>query len=244
LAIVSLFVAAAIAFVALQLLSAPYGRHARDGWGPTIGQRWGWVGMEIPTLLVFYPVFWSGSSATDVVPVVFCLLWAVHYVHRTAIFPFRIKASTKRTPLVIVALAFLFQVVNSWVNAAWVSDLGHYELSWLVDPRFVAGLALFVGGQVVNHHSDHILFNLRGPGETGYKVPYGGLYRFVSCPNYLGELMTWAGWALATWSWAGLAFLVFTLANLIPRALENHRWYLEKFPDYPSERKAVLPLLL
>ena len=29
----------------------------------------------------------------------------------------------------------------------------------------------------------------------------------------------------------GLAFCVFTAANLIPRARSNHRWYREKFPD-------------
>ena len=75
-------------------------------------------------------------------------------------------------------------------------------------------------------------------------MPRGGLFRYVSCPNYLGEILEWLGWAVATWSLAGLAFAVFTLSNLGPRAFSHHRWYQERFPDYPPERRALLPFLL
>ena len=46
---------------------------------------------------------------------------------------------------------------------------------------------------------------------------------------------------MATWSIPGVTFLVWTAANLLPRARSNHRWYRNKFPDYPKERKAVIP---
>ena len=49
------------------------------------------------------------------------------------------------------------------------------------------------------------------------------------------------GWALATWSLPGLAFAVWTVANLVPRARANHRWYRGRFPDYPKERRALVP---
>jgi protein-S-isoprenylcysteine O-methyltransferase Ste14 len=88
-----------------------------------------------------------------------------------------------------------------------------------------------------------VLRNLRGPGETGYKIPRGGAYNWVSCPNYLGEIVEWLGWALATWSFGGLAFAAYTAANLVPRALANHRWYQKRFPDYPVQRKAILPFV-
>ena len=89
-----------------------------------------------------------------------------------------------------------------------------------------------------------MLIQLRKPGETGYKLPRGGLYERVTCPNYLGELLEWVGFAIASWSLPGLAFAVYTAANLVPRALANRRWYRERFPDYPSERKALIPFLL
>ena len=93
----------------------------------------------------------------------------------------------------------------------------------------------------LNIHSDNVLLRLRRHGKTKYAVPEGGAYRFVSCPNYLGEILEWTGWAVATWSLGGLAFCVLTAANLIPRARSNHRWYQERFPDYPSTRRALIP---
>ena len=57
--------------------------------------------------------------------------------------------------------------------------------------------------------------------------------------------MEWIGWAILTWSLAGVAFAVYTAANVGPRAFTNHRWYLEKFGDeYPKERRALIPFLL
>ena len=71
----------------------------------------------------------------------------------------------------------------------------------------------------------------------------GGAFELVSCPNYLGEILEWCGWALATWSWPGLAFALYTIANLAPRAVTHHRWYRETFPDYPPKRRALVPYL-
>jgi steroid 5-alpha-reductase/3-oxo-5-alpha-steroid 4-dehydrogenase 1 len=77
---------------------------------------------------------------------------------------------------------------------------------------------VFVLGFTLNRRADRMLRQLRAPGETGYKIPYGGLFERVSCPNYLGEIIEWSGWALATWSLPGVSFAVWTFANLAPRA--------------------------
>jgi steroid 5-alpha reductase family enzyme len=131
------------------------------------------------------------------------------------------------------------------LNGSYTSTYGsHLDAAWASDPRFAAGILLFAAGYALNKHSDAVLRNLRGPGETGYKIPQGGGYRWVSSPNYLGELITWTGFAVASWSPAALSFVVMTAANLVPRALTHHRWYREKFPDYPPERKAILPGIL
>jgi 3-oxo-5-alpha-steroid 4-dehydrogenase 1 len=120
---------------------------------------------------------------------------------------------------------------------------GRYTTEWLIDPRFLFGTALLLAGWFGNIKSDRILRNLRKPGETGYSIPYGGFYRWVSAPNYLCEIVEWTGWAVATWSVPGLAFAVFTVANLAPRAHRHHAWYKERFADYPPERKALIPVL-
>jgi protein-S-isoprenylcysteine O-methyltransferase Ste14 len=92
--------------------------------------------------------------------------------------------------------------------------------------------------------SDRALRALRAPGESGYAIPRGGAFEWVSCPNYLGELLEWFGWAIATWSIAGLAFALYTAANLGPRALAHHAWYRERFPGYPPRRRALIPFVL
>ena len=229
--------------VALMFISAPYGRHARSGWGPSMPMRWAWVLMESPAVLGFAAVYFMGGHRFDWAPLVLLGLWQLHYVNRTFVYPLRLQPSDKRTPLAVVAMALCFNCVNAWLNATQVAELGGYAVSWLYDPRFIAGVALFVTGRSINMRADAMLIALRAKGE-GYQIPRGGLYRWISCPNYLGEMVEWLGWAVATWSLAGAAFAVFTVANLLPRALTHHRWYQQTFSDYPRGRKAVIPGLL
>jgi protein-S-isoprenylcysteine O-methyltransferase Ste14 len=230
--------------IALLWTTAPYGRHVREGWGPTIGSRAGWILMEVPSCLLFAGIYAFGEHALARAPLAMLALWQIHYVHRTFVFPFRMRTKGKRMPLSVPLMGAGFNVLNSYVNARWISHFGTYADSWLTDPRFLIGAAIFFAGMAINVHADTVLIHLRKPGETGYKIPKGGLYRWISSPNYFGEILEWCGWAVLTWSFAGLAFAIYTAANLAPRALANHRWYREKFPDYPPERRALVPFVL
>ncbi|MBS1107485.1 MAG: 3-oxo-5-alpha-steroid 4-dehydrogenase [Deltaproteobacteria bacterium] len=243
--LVGLVAAGVASFLALLFVAAPYGRHERPGWGASVPTRIAWVVQELPAPLLFAIVFLRGEHAFRPVPLAFLLLWQMHYLQRTFVYPLRMRVGVSRVPLTTIALAIAFNAVNASLNAYAISHgaLRHVE-SWFADPRFAIGVALFLAGFAVNLQSDAILRRLRKPGETGYEIPRGGLFRFVSSPNYLGEIIEWCGWALATWTWAGAAFAFFTIANLLPRALSHHRWYREKFPDYPRERKAIIPGVL
>jgi 3-oxo-5-alpha-steroid 4-dehydrogenase 1 len=116
-----------------------------------------------------------------------------------------------------------------------------YTDSWLSDIRFIAGLALFLFGFVINRYSDYILYRIRQHIQQEYAIPQSGLYRFISCPNYFGEILIWVGWTLATWSPVAAAFTLWSIANLAPRARSHHRWYKEQFEDYPEERHILVP---
>ncbi len=231
-------------FIALFFVTAPYGRHTRGGWGPQVNQRLAWVLMEIPSVVLWLTFFFAGPHALEPAPLALMALWQLHYLYRTFIFPLRIKAAGKVTPLSIIVMAMLFNTINATVNAPQVSTFGQYPVSWLTDPRFIVGAALFFTGFGINLHADQVLMNLRKPGDTGYSIPTGGLYRFISCPNYFGEIVEWTGFAIASWSLSGLAFAFYTFANLAPRALSHHRWYREKFAEYPAERKALVPFVV
>jgi 3-oxo-5-alpha-steroid 4-dehydrogenase 1 len=228
-------------FVLLTLIPAPYGRHVRPGWGPQLSSRVGWFAMETPAVLVFAWAFFSGDRWLAPAPLALFALWQLHYVHRAWIYPFRTRAGRPMTLLVAAFVALLVTGPYGYLNGRQLSQFGEYPASWLHDVRFVTGAALFLVGFIINFHSDSILIRLRRPGETGHKLPVGGLFRWLSCPNYFGELVEWAGWAIATWSLPGLAFALWGAANLVPRARANHRWYRDTFPDYPPERRALLP---
>ncbi|MCB0617631.1 MAG: DUF1295 domain-containing protein, partial [Saprospiraceae bacterium] len=226
-------------------VTAPYGRHTRSSWGLLIDNRLGWVLMEIVSPLLFGGFFLLGSNPKTGPMWIFFALWMLHYLNRSIIFPLRTRTTGKRIPLAIVGSAIFFNVVNGFTNGYYLGSLGEpYPESWLSDPRFLVGLAIFLTGAFINLQSDQILLNLRKPGETGYKIPRGGLFRYLSCPNLFGEIVEWAGFAVMCWNLPALGFAVWTAANLIPRALSHHRWYREQFADYPPERKAVVPGIL
>ena len=236
---------AVCSFLILLFIPAPYGRYARDGWGPTVKAKWAWVIMEAPSPIGFAIVYVMGRHASAPVPLILAAMFLVHYIYRAFIFPFRMRGGDKQKPILTAGLAIVFNCLNGALNAFAISEVAtHLNTAWLSDPRFIVGVVIFIFGYAVNHQSDAILMSLRKPGETGYKIPHGGLYRWVSSPNYLGELIEWTGFAMAAWTLPAWVFVLFTAANLVPRAIANHRWYREQFKDYPQERKALLPYLL
>lgn len=226
---------------------APYGRHTTKRWGAMIGNRIGWILMELPALLVFACFFLFGSGVHTIVTWIFFGLWIFHYINRTLVFPFRLRTRGKQMPLAIVFMAIGFNFVNGFINGYFLGSLAteaQYPLSYLTNFRFIIGIILFFFGMYVNWQSDNILIHLRKPGETGYIIPTKGFFRFVSCPNHFGEIIEWFGFAMLTWSSPALAFAVWTLVNLMPRAIHHHKWYLSIFPDYPKKRRALIPYLL
>ena len=230
-------------FILLFFVSAPYGQHIRKGWGPNLNNKLGWFIMEIPTVVIYLIIYFLGERKTDVISMVFLFIWMLHYGQRTFIFPFLIRAK-QPMPVTIISFGMMFNGINTYLQARWIYTLSSpYPDDWIISPFFIAGLFIFILGFIINLHSDRIIRNLRKPGETEYRIPYGGLFRWVSSPTYLGEITEWAGWAVLTLSFPGLIFVFWTFANLVPRALSHHKWYLETFPDYPKNRKALIPFI-
>ncbi len=229
-------------FILLQFVTAPYGRHIKKGWGPQISNRLGWIIMEAPSFLII--LYFYASSDQSIYASVLSLLWLVHYLNRTFIYPFRIRTQGKKMPLIIVGSAIFFNCVNAGLNGYFLAHFETYTIQSFYHWNFILGITLFVIGFLINQKSDHMLIHIRKPGETGYKIPSGFLFNYVSCPNLFGELIQWSGFALMAWNLPALTFLVWTFANLIPRATGHHRWYKNQFDHYPKKRKAVIPGIL
>jgi len=236
---------ACIIFPILLFVTAPYGRYSNRRWGTTISNRAGWILMEAPSLIIFSYFILSGKADKNIVLWIIASLYILHYMNRAFIYPFRIKTRGKRMPLLIVFMAVFFNTVNGFLNGYYIGTLqDHYHHDWLTRPGFLAGILLFITGMVINVSADEKLIHLRKSRTNGYQIPYGGLFNKISCPNFFGEMIEWSGFALLCWSLPALSFFVWTVCNLVPRALDHHRWYKRQFPDYPADRKAVFPYLL
>lgn len=247
------FVFAACTLAGSLVITSPYGRFASERFGVSLNPRLGWWLMELPATVVFAVFFLriDTDRVHEVTPVVLAGIWTLHYLNRGWFFPLslRVAPGRKASFSVTVLLAGIaVTAAHGYLNATWFTTYGdHLDRSWLHDPRFLTGLVVYLVGFALIVSSERVVRNLRpkgGGGTTRYAVPYGGGFRWVSSPAYLGELLAWSGFALLTWGLAGVLILLITAANLVPRALATHRWYREEFPDYPSDRKALIPGLL
>ncbi len=219
------------------------GRVGGRAWGPNVDPRWGWLLMELSALAVF-PAVYLAAGERHAVGDVLVAVWLAHYVHRTLVWPWFVQRQARPFPAVTAASGFFFNLVNGVLLGWFMARIADYPAGWFADPRFLAGAALFLAGAALNVSSDYRLSALRARASGGAVLPRGGAFNLVSCPNLAGEIVEWAGFALMSWSLPGLAFALWTAANLIPRALWRHRWYREKFADYPPQRRALIPGLL
>lgn len=232
--------------ITMFFITAPFGRHTSEKWGKTINNKLGWFIMESPSLLIMLYFLFTGINTFRSYVWILFAVWILHYANRSFIYPLRIKATPKQIPIFIVLNAILFNFMNAGLNGYCLSRLAStedYNLNWLYSPHFIIGIILFFTGALINLKSDTILINLRKPGETGYKIPKGFLFNLVSSPNLFGEVVEWSGFALMAWNLPALTFMVWTFANLVPRAKNHHDWYKKQFPDYPKERKIIFPFL-
>lgn len=244
--LVLIWIASALLLFPVMLkVTAPYGRHTKKNWGPLVNNRVAWFIMESPALIVFLIFIAGRGDLKNPIVLMAFVLWSVHYFHRAVIFPFRLKTEGKKMPLVIMLFALTFNVINGFVNGYWLGVLipdKSYESTYFI--KIAAGSGLFIIGFIINIYHDRILIRLRKTSKNGYQIPKGGLFRFISCPNFFGEILEWAGFALMVWSLPALSFLIWSFVNLVPRAIDHHKWYKKNFPDYPPERKAVIPMVL
>ncbi|XP_011047189.1 PREDICTED: polyprenol reductase 2-like isoform X4 [Populus euphratica] len=109
------------------------------------------------------------------------------------------------------------------------------------------GAVIFLWGWIHQHRCHAILGSLREHvGKVDeYVIPRGDWFEIVSSPHYLAEIVIYAGMVFASGGTDLTIWLVFgfVVSNLVFAAAETHRWYLQKFDNYPSNRVAIIPFL-
>jgi 3-oxo-5-alpha-steroid 4-dehydrogenase 1 len=242
-----------LTIIGTKIFKTPYGRFGDNRLGLKMSPRLGWFLMELPASVTFIIVYIFGARPDHPVSLLFLGIWLLHYSYRGFIFPYLIRVNPgyeQTFNLSVVSSGWMVTILHGYLNAAFITTYGqHFTMSWLNDPRFILGFIVYFSGYILILKSDSVMRNLRPKDITTraegprYKIPEKGLFKYVTNAHYLSELIAWAGFALATWSLAGVFIFHISAANLIPRAKENHKWYLDKFEDYPKDRKIIIPFI-
>ena len=84
--IIALFV-----FIALYFVKAGYGMFRTASWGISINNKLAWMLMEAPVFIVMLLLWWNSARYNSIAPLIFFLLFQLHYFQRAFVFPFLLK---------------------------------------------------------------------------------------------------------------------------------------------------------
>jgi 3-oxo-5-alpha-steroid 4-dehydrogenase 1 len=247
---------AAVALIGCLMMESPYGKLQAGGLIPgslSLNPRLGWFLMELPATLSFSYFFFTSPRRHDPTALFFAALWYLHYGNRGFYFPFTIRVSPDAKAnfsfLVIIA-GWMFTSMHGYLSANWYGRVGmHLDHNWFRQPQFLIGLIGYQLSFWITIQSEHIQRNLRSlkpkVDEPRYKIPRGGMFEYITNPTYFFELTGWLCFAIMTSNPGGFLVFVVSCINLIPRAFQQHDWYLKTFgEDYPKNRKILIPFIL
>ncbi len=248
---------ALVVFVSLYFVEAGYGMLISKKWGKSINNKLAWFLMEFPIFLCMIIIWLASPHRFDLVPMVFLLIFEIHYFQRAIIFPWLMKGKNSQMPIGIMLMGITFNVLNAIMQGYWiffesyncnyhVLGLSYTDTAWLWSPQFIIGTIIFFLGFYINLRSDYIIRHLRkSDDDTRHYLPEGFMFEYVTSANYLGELTEWLGFAILTWSLPGLVFFIWTFANLVPRANALYRRYRTEFAEEMDRKhlKRIFPFI-
>lgn len=234
-----------VCFVAETVSPTAYGRFG-DSSAIALDSRIGWWLMELPCSVVFvYQFFIVGGPRSHMyVPRCMAAIYCCHYLYRGWVFPYMINtyAGVKNFSIVPAVFSWIVTCTHAYLNAKWFSTWGtHLDRRWVRTRCFKVAAATYYVGLILIIWHDKILRDLRPcPGGKRYCIPEGGLFDYATCAQYTAELIAWFGfWAMSCGPNGAFIFLV-SVANLVPRSVVTHNWYLSKFDSYRSLGRARL----
>ncbi|XP_056326614.1 3-oxo-5-alpha-steroid 4-dehydrogenase 2b [Danio aesculapii] len=229
-------------FICLMKSHAAYGRYVdTSGSSMMVPARLAWFLQEIPALLVPLLLMMTTDGNHDTGKHLMLWTFCLHYFQRSCIYSLLTKG--RPYPFNIMLTGVVVCSINGFLQAHYLLHCATFHNTWFSDACLLTGLIIFFLGMGINIHSDHILRSLRNPGEISYKIPRGGMFEYVSGANFFGEIVEWLGYAVATWSLPTFAFAFFTICFIGPRAYHHHKFYNEKFKDFPRSRRSLIPFI-
>lgn len=104
------------------------------------------------------------------------------------------------------------------------------------------GVLLFLIGELGNLSTHLSLRSLRSAGGTERGIPRGLGFDWVTCPNYMFEMLAWMGIWLVNRSWSTGFFVVVAVAQMAAWASKKEGKYRREFgQQYTKKRFVMIP---
>ena len=219
------------------------------------------IALKVPGILLpYFPATGSLVVSSDAefaedanMEYFFVALWAVHFFRRTLEVLFVHDYRRKMPFIESLGAPLYYWFFAFWIGLALRHDNG-YKQTYL--PMLIVGAVLFMIGEIGNCICHLQLKSFRKEKrrsvistKSKHVVPYGLLFNYVSCPHYFFEIVTWLGFAVASFVLPALLFLVATVVTLVIYASKKHKAYRQEFDGlgerelYPRNRKALIPFV-
>ncbi|KAJ2689152.1 hypothetical protein IWW39_001706 [Coemansia spiralis] len=221
--------------------------------------------------LLFEQWLFGGSSQSRVpiadpsrLAVLSLVLFTIHVLIRLKECVYDQPLTDARMHIGQYAVGIVFYVVTP---LAVVAD-SYYPPGWGLQSSWTVpvGIAIFIYASIHQWRCHQILYGLRrrgldakstGPDSTStsqgssarldsYAIPTGDLFKYVSCPHFLCEILIYISiWLASACQATTLLWVIgWTAINLGITARESQQWYRARFgARYPRDRRALVPFV-
>jgi hypothetical protein len=216
-------------------LRLPYGKF-RTGVG--INSRAGLALAYAIPVFVYIALWVEGGSPRTLYHLAVFGSFQVHFVRRIFEVSF-VDSYSRPTPLrAVVIIAFLYGGVGASCASFQVRTFGQPTSQ----PIFILGVLTFAFGEALNGYHHWLLARLRPLGVRIYVVPRHGLFGWVACPHYLGEILSFVGYAMMSDLLPVWGNAVVVTAYLGSRANSTLSWYRRVMPlQIPPDWRRLIP---
>lgn len=111
-------------------------------------------------------------------------------------------------------------------------------------------LVMFGVFSLIQHKTHVILSNTRDKSSEEYGIPYGSMFKFISCPHYLSEIGIYLSLFFDIMFDPGLLHiktcLLYVIVCMYFNAIRTHKWYINYYKEsyICLNRKAIFPFII
>ena len=229
---------------ALGILSLGYSKFAKQEQGYSLPSRLGMFLIYFPPVLLFPGVLVANEVTWTSWHMLVTALMMLHFGKRCFETLFVHKYSGVMNGWTVVTIGGLYACLSALLGLVAVEEVSVSMAESAAFSQWLGlGLGVWILGTVINAYHHVLLANLRKPGETGYKLPKGGLFGLVACPHYLGEIIAWCGYMIFFRHVGAYAATLTMSLYLLGRAHNTVKWYRGRVEGVPENWKRVIPFV-